>query len=105
MIENLHLLIVGLCARAVPYFNPLAEVGDLAFQLCSMGGELVSVEGLSDSLGEPVDPVLFDEPRWHATEAWISLQRLFVQGWLPVEESSAVLWSAMELGTDAHGTQ
>ena len=31
-------------------FNLAAEVGDLAFHLCNMGGELVSVEGLSDSL-------------------------------------------------------
>ena len=31
-------------------FNLAAEVGDLAFRLCNMGGELVSVEGLSDSL-------------------------------------------------------
>ena len=84
LIENLHLPIVGLCAHAVPYFNPLAEVGDLAFQLCSMGGELVSVEGLSDSLGQPVDPGLLDEGRWHTTEAWISLQSLIAQGWLPM---------------------
>ena len=32
-------------------FNLPAEIGDLKFQLCNMGGELVSVEGLSDSLG------------------------------------------------------
>ena len=32
-------------------FNLPAEIGDLTFQLCNMGGELVSVEGLSDSLG------------------------------------------------------
>ena len=31
-------------------FNLAAEVGDLAFHLCNMGGELVSEEGLSDSL-------------------------------------------------------
>ena len=61
-------------------FNLPAEVGDLAFQLCNMGGELVSVEGLSDSLGQPVDPGLLDEPRWHTAEAWISLQRLIAQG-------------------------
>ena len=61
-------------------FNLPAEVGDLAFQLCNMGGELVSVEGLGDSLGQPVDPDLFDEPRWHTAEAWISFQRLIAQG-------------------------
>ena len=36
-------------------FNLPAEIGDLTFQLCNMGGELVSVEVLSDSLGQPVD--------------------------------------------------
>ena len=60
-------------------FNLPAEIGDLAFQLCDMGGELVSVEGLSDSLGQPVDPGLLDEARWHAGEVWISLQRLITQ--------------------------
>jgi len=61
-------------------FNLPAEVGDLTFQLCNMCGELVSVEGLSDGLGQPVDPGLLDEPRWHTAEAWISLQRLIAQG-------------------------
>ena len=60
-------------------FNLPAEIGDLAFQLCDMGGELVSVEGLSDSLGQPVDPGLLDEARRHTGEAWISLQRLITQ--------------------------
>ena len=60
-------------------FNLPAEIGDLAFQLCDMGGELVSVEGLGDSLGQSVDPGLLDEARWHAGEAWISLQRLITQ--------------------------
>ena len=50
-------------------FKLQAEVGDLAFQLCNMGGELVSVEGLSDSLGQPVDPGLLNKARWHAAEA------------------------------------
>ena len=53
-----------------------AEIGDLTFQLCNMGGELVSVEGLGDSLGQPVDPALLNETRWHTAEAWISLQRM-----------------------------
>ena len=61
-------------------FNLPAEIGDLTFQLCNMGGELVSVEGLSDSLGQPVDPGLLNEARWHTTEAWISLQSLIAQG-------------------------
>ncbi len=61
-------------------FNLPAEIGDLTFQLCNMGGELVSVEGLSDSLGQPVEPGLLDEARRHTTEAWISLQRLIVMG-------------------------
>ena len=40
-----------------------------------MGGELVSLEGLGDSLGQPVDSGLLDEPRWLTAltpEAWIS---------------------------------
>ena len=61
-------------------FNLPAEVGDLAFQLCNMGGELVSVEVLSDGLGQPVDPGLLDEARWHTAEAWISLQRIITMG-------------------------
>ena len=61
-------------------FNLPAEVGDLTFQLCNMGGELVSVEGLSDGLGQPVDPGLLNEPRWHNAEAWISLQRMIAMG-------------------------
>ena len=61
-------------------FNFPAEIGDLTFQLCNMGGELVSVEGLSDSLGQPVDPGLLNEARWHTNEAWISLQSLIAQG-------------------------
>ena len=61
-------------------FNPPAEIGDLTFQLCNMGGELVSVEGLSDSLGEPVDTDLLNEAGWHTAEAWIRLQRLIVMG-------------------------
>ena len=61
-------------------FNLPTEIGDLTFQLCNMGGELVSVEGLSDSLGQPVDPGLLDEARWHAAEAWISVQRMIAMG-------------------------
>ena len=45
-----------------------------------MGGELVSVEGLVDSLAQPVDPSLLNEPRWHTAEAWISLQRMITMG-------------------------
>ena len=41
-------------------FNLPAEVGDLTFQLCNMGGELVSVEGLSYSVGQPVNRILYD---------------------------------------------
>ena len=61
-------------------FNLPAEIGDLTFQLCNIGGELVSLEGLSDSLGQPVDPGLLDEACWHTAEAWISLQSLIAQG-------------------------
>ena len=63
-------------------FNLPAEVGDLAFQLCNMGGELVSVEGLSDGLGQPVDPGLLDEARRHSAAACISLQHLIAQVYL-----------------------
>ena len=61
-------------------FNLPAEVGDLAFQLCNMGGELVSVEGFGDSLGQPVEPGLLDEARRHTAEAWISLQGIIAMG-------------------------
>ena len=61
-------------------FNLPAEVGDLAFQLCNMGGELVAVEGFGDSLGQPVEPGLLDEARWHTAEAWVSLQRMIAMG-------------------------
>ena len=45
-----------------------------------MGGELVSVEGLSDSLGQPVDAGLLNKPLWHTAKAWISLQRMIAIG-------------------------
>ncbi len=61
-------------------FNLPTEVGDLTFQLCNIGGDLVSVEGLSDSLGQPVDPGLRKEARWHGAEDWISLQRMMAMG-------------------------
>ena len=61
-------------------FNLPAELGDPTFQICNMGGELVSVEGLSDGLGQSVDPGLLNEARWHTTEAWISLQRMITMG-------------------------
>ena len=61
-------------------FNFPAEIGDLTFQLCNMGGELVSIEGLSDGLRQPVDPGLLDEAHWHTAEAWISLQRMITMG-------------------------
>ena len=57
-----------------------ADIGDLAFQLCNIGGELVSIEGLSDSLGQPVDPGHLNVARWHTAEAWISLQQIIMMG-------------------------
>jgi hypothetical protein len=61
--------------------HPSAAIADLTFQLCNIGGELVSVEGLVDNLGKAVNPGLLNEPgRWHSAEAWISLQRLIAQG-------------------------
>ena len=38
-------------------FNLPVEIEDLTFQLCNMGGELVSVEGLSDGLGNQLTQV------------------------------------------------
>ena len=62
-------------------FNLPAEIGDLTFQLCNMGGELVSVEGLVDHLEQAVNPGLLTDPgRWHTADAWIGLQRLIAQG-------------------------
>ena len=58
-------------------FNLPAEIGDLAFQLCDMGGELVSVEGL-DSLGQPVDQGL-SMKRGGMPEKLDQLQRLITQ--------------------------
>ena len=56
-------------------------MADLTFQLCNMGGELVSVEGLVDHLEQAVNPGLLNDPgRWHTADAWIGLQRLIAQG-------------------------
>ena len=44
-----------------------------------MAGELVSVEGLNDSLGQPAELGLLDEARWHTADASISLN-LITQG-------------------------
>ena len=66
-------------------FHPSAEMADLTFQLCNMGGELVSVEGFADNFGQAMNPShLNDSGQWHAAEAWITLQRLVAQGWLLV---------------------
>ena len=62
-------------------FHPSAAMADLTFQLCNMGGELVSVEGLVDHLEQAVNPGLLNDPgRWHTADAWIGLQRLIAQG-------------------------
>ena len=62
-------------------FHPSTEMADITFQLCNMGGELVSVEGLVDNFGQALNPGLLNEPgRWHTAEAWIGLQRLIAQG-------------------------
>ena len=61
--------------------HPSAAMADLTFQLCNMGGELVSVEGLVDHLGQAVNTGLLNDPgQWHTAEAWIGLQRLIAQG-------------------------
>ena len=61
-------------------FNVPANIGDWTFQLCNMGGELVSVEGLFDRIHQPIDPGLIDQAKGHIGEAWISLQRLSALG-------------------------
>ena len=61
-------------------FNVPADIGDWTFQLCNMGGELVSVEGLFDRIHQPIDPGLIDQAKGHIGEAWISLQRLSALG-------------------------
>ena len=60
--------------------NVPAEIGDWTFQLCNMGGELISVEGLVDRVYQPIDPGHIDPTRGHVREAWISLQRLSALG-------------------------
>ncbi|AII45604.1 hypothetical protein KR49_03915 [Synechococcus sp. KORDI-49] len=51
-------------AAGLPITAP-AEIADLTFQLCNMGGELVSVEGFGEGLGNALN---------HATgsSAWIA---------------------------------
>ena len=61
-------------------FNVPAEIGDWTFQLCNMGGELISVEGLVERMHQPIDPGHIDPTRVHVREAWISLQRLSALG-------------------------
>ena len=61
-------------------FHVPAEIGDWTYQLCNMGGELISVEGLVDRIHQPIDPGHIDPTRGHVREAWISLQRLSALG-------------------------
>ena len=61
-------------------FHVPAEIGDWTYQLCNMGGELISVEGLVDRIHQPIDPGHIDPTRGHVPEAWISLQRLSALG-------------------------
>ena len=61
-------------------FDLIIESGDLPFQMCNMGGELISIEALTDSIRQAHNPTLLDEPVWHTREAWISLQSLIAQG-------------------------
>lgn len=44
-----------------------------------MGDELVSVEGVGESLGNLVDQGLLDETRWRTAEALVCLKRLIAQ--------------------------
>ena len=61
-------------------FNVPADIGDWTFQLCNMGGELVSIEGLFERIHQPIDPGHIDQAKSHIGEAWISLQRLSALG-------------------------
>ena len=60
--------------------SPPAEVGDLAFKMCKIGGGMVSVEGLSKSIRQPVDRGLLDEPRWLTAKAWIRHEQMITIG-------------------------
>ena len=60
--------------------NVPAEIGDWTFQLCNMGGELISVEGLVERMHQPINPGHIDPTSGHVREAWISLQRLSALG-------------------------
>ena len=80
MLSEIHSCISLIEQAAGLPFNLQAEVGDLAFQLYNMGGELLSVEGLSNGFEQTVDPVLLDQARWHTAEAWLSLQRMIGMG-------------------------
>ena len=59
-LSEIHSCIFLIEQAAGLQFNLPTEVRDLAFQLCNIGGELVSVEGLSDSHGRSDDPILYD---------------------------------------------
>ena len=50
-------------------FNLMIKSGDLPFQMCNMGGELISREALTDSIRQTLDPTLLDEPAWQTREA------------------------------------
>ena len=61
-------------------FDRIMESGDLPFQMCNMGGELISTEALTQGIKQTIDSTRLDQPAWHAREAWISLQSLIPQG-------------------------
>ena len=61
-------------------FNPPANINDLAFQLCNMGGELVSVEELGKSLSQTISSELMDKAIEHTKESWVNVQLLQILG-------------------------
>ena len=72
------------------------------FQFCNMGGELVSVEGLGDSLRQPFDPDLINEPRGiplklgSASELdydGLCLSRVFAVSWFAIQPTQNRVWT------------
>ena len=61
-------------------FDLIVQSGDLPFEMCNMGGELISVEGFANSIGQTLDPGLLDGPAWPTREAWFSFQNLIAEG-------------------------
>ena len=68
-LPEIHSCISFIEQAAALQFNQMIESGDLPFQMCNMGGELISREALTDSIRQALDPTLLDEPAWQTREA------------------------------------